>query len=511
MLARPLNRVGRTDRELVRRSSALPATPIDDGLLLLTRSANKSGLWWVVAGVLAARKGPTRRGALRGVAAIAGASALANAVAKPLLPRRRPAAEEVPKRRRLIKHPRSSSFPSGHAASAAAFATAVAMESRPTGLALVPVAAAVAYSRVHTGVHWPSDVAAGAVMGVVAARATRHWWPLPAAMPAETAQQVDAPAIHDGDDMLVVANPAAGSGDHDPAEDVRQTWPKATLIRPRSDVDIHAQLSREIAARPGRVRAVGAAGGDGTVAAVAAIAAEHQLPLALVPAGTLNHFARDVGVSSMADTAEAMAAGAAVGVDLAEVEVDGGASGTRRWFVNTASLGGYPEMVRVREQLRHRHPTLPSPAIAAARTLRHARPLRITLNGKRLAVWSLFVGNGSYPLRGLAPSGRSALDTGLLDVRYLRADVPYSRARFVLALLTNTLNASHVYRQRDVPALDVELLDEHRRLAVDGEVGPLGSRFRFRARAQALTAYSGSSRAHDARSLRRELGCPVCV
>ncbi len=492
VLVRPLHRVGRTDRELVRRSRALPASAIDDGLLLLTRSANKSGLWWAVATVLAARKGPTRRGALRGVAAIAGASALANAVAKPLLPRRRPAAEEVPKRRRLIKHPRSSSFPSGHAASAAAFATAVAMESRPAGLALVPVAAAVAYSRIHTGVHWPSDVAAGLGVGVVAARATKHWWPLPAAMPAETAHQVDAPSIDDGEGMLVVANPAAGSDEHDPAEELRRAWPKATVIYPESGMDIHAQLSREIAARGGHIRAVGAAGGDGTVAAVAAIAADRHLPLALIPAGTSNHFARDVGVSSMTDTAEAMETGAAVGVDLAEVEIDNGARGTRRWFVNTASLGGYPEMVRVREKLRQRHPTLPSLAMAAARTLRHARPLRIMLNGKRLAVWSLFVGNGSYMLRGLAPSGRSSLDTGLLDVHYLRADVPYSRARFVLALLTNTLNASHVYPQRDVPALDVGLLDEHRRLAIDGEVGPLGSRFRFRARAQALTVYSRS-------------------
>lgn len=111
------------------------------------------------------------------------------------------------------------------------------------------------------------------------------------------------------------------------------------------------------------------------------------------------------------------------------------------------------------------------------------------LNGKRLAVWLLFIGNGSHTPKGLAPSGRSALDTGRLVVRYLRADIGYSRARFVLALLTNTLNASHVYRQYDVPILDVELLDEHRRLAIDGEVGPLGSRFRFRARARALTVY----------------------
>ncbi len=84
---------------------------------------------------------------------------------KPLLPRRRPAAAELPDYQTLPDPPTSSSFPSGHAASAAAFATAVAMESPRAGLAIAPLAAAVAYSRVHVGVHWTSDVVAGAAVG----------------------------------------------------------------------------------------------------------------------------------------------------------------------------------------------------------------------------------------------------------------------------------------------------------------------------------------------------------
>ena len=93
--------------------------------------------------------------------AIAGASAMANAVLKPLLPRRRPAAAELPAYQTIDNPPTSSSFPSGHAASAAAFATAVAMESPRLGLAVAPLAASVAYSRVHVGVHWTSDVLVG--------------------------------------------------------------------------------------------------------------------------------------------------------------------------------------------------------------------------------------------------------------------------------------------------------------------------------------------------------------
>ncbi|OZM73115.1 glycerophosphatase [Amycolatopsis antarctica] len=488
-LKRPLRQVGRTDRDLVRRSAALPRTRADDVLTALSRSANKSRLWWGVAAVLAVRKGTPRRAALRGVAAIAGASAVANLAGKPLFPRRRPAAEEVPEHRRLVRRPTSSSFPSGHSASAAAFTTAVAMEFPAAGLAIAPLAAAVAYSRVHTGVHWPSDVGAGALIGIGIAGATRHWWPLQTGQPAETAHRAEAPLMHDGEDMLALVNPKSGVDGQDPTEDVRYAWPKATIVYPDPSTDIRTQLADEIRVRQGSVRALGVAGGDGTVAAVASVAAEHELPLALIPAGTLNHFARDVGVRSVEDADEATEDGKAVGIDLGEVEVSGGAGDARRWFVNTASLGGYPEMVRIRERLQQRHPKWPSAALAMARSLRHARPLPVRLNGSETSVWLIFVGNGTYSPKGFAPSSRPALDTGMLDVRYLRADLPYSRARFILAVVTNSLHASHVYRQYDLPELDVELLDGNRRVATDGEVGPLGNRFVFRSRPSALAIY----------------------
>jgi len=469
------------------RSAALPRTRADDVITSLSKSADKSKLWWGVAVLLAVKKGPTRRGALRGVAAIAGASAAANLIGKPLFPRRRPAAEEVPMHRRLVRRPTSSSFPSGHSASAAAFVTAVAMESPKTGAALAPLAVAVAYSRVHTGVHWPSDVGVGIGIGIGAGLLTRHWWPLHPDVPGRTAHTAEAPEMRDGEDMLVLINPHSGIDGKDPTEEARFAWPKATILYPDEKRDLREQLCDEIAAHDNTVRALGVAGGDGTVAAVAAVASDHDLPLALIPAGTLNHFARDIGMRSMPDADAATEAGNAVGVDLGEVEINDGDD--HRYFVNTASLGGYPEMVRIRERLQKRHPKWPSAAIALARTLRRAKPLEVTLNGKRISIWLLFVGNGTYSPKGLAPSRRPALDTGLLDVRYLRADVPYSRARFILATITNSLNASHVYQELDVPELHVRLLDGNRRVATDGEVGPLGNDFRFRSRPSALTVY----------------------
>jgi undecaprenyl-diphosphatase len=363
------------------------------------------------------------------------------------------------------------------------------MESPKAGLAIAPLAAAVAYSRVHTGVHWPSDVGIGALIGVGAAALTRHWWPLHPDVPARTAHRTEAPEMQDGDDMLAVVNPNAGVDGEDPTEDVKFAWPNATLLYPSPKVDLRTQLEGEIQARNGSVRALAVAGGDGTVAAVAAVAADHGLPLALIPAGTLNHFARDVGLRSMPEADTATETGTAVGIDLGEVEILGGEDVQRRWFVNTASVGGYPEMVRLREKLQQRHPKWPSAAIALARTLRRAKPLHVVLNGENTEIWWLFVGNGTYAPKGFTPSRRPALDTGLLDIRYLRADVPYSRLRFVLATILHTLNASHVYQELDLPSLNLELRDANRRVATDGEVGPLGNEFRFRARSSALTIY----------------------
>jgi undecaprenyl-diphosphatase len=292
-----------------------------------------------------------------------------------------------------------------------------------------------------------------------------------------------------GENMLAMVNPSSGLEGQDSTEDIHQAWPQATLLHTDPDTDIYTQLTAEIQARAGNVHALAVAGGDGTVAAVAAVAAEHHLPVALIPAGTLNHFARDVGVQSVTDTKEATEIGSAKAIDLGEVKVTNGEDTEQRWFINTASLGGYPEMVRLREKLQQRLSKWPAAAVALIRVLRRAQPMEILLNGKRASIWLLFVGNGTYAPKGFAPSRRPALNTGLLDVRYLRADLPYSRARFILAMITNTLRTSHVYRQHDMPKLEVVLLEGSKRIATDGEIGPLGDTFQFRSRQSALTIY----------------------
>jgi len=492
--------VDRSDRAVQGWVAALPPTEADQVIKRLTRSANHSLLWFVVAALLASRVGVTRRAALRGLIAILGASITANGVLKPLLPRRRPPDRGLPKNRRLRNRPTSSSFPSGHAASAAAFATAVAMESPRAGLVVAPVAAAVAYSRVHSGVHWTSDVVAGAAVGATSALLTRHWWPVRSSDEAAARPLDRVPELPDGAGLLMAVNPQSGDPAYDPTDDIRKAFPAATVVVTTSGRDLAEQLEEELAARADSaepVLALGAAGGDGTVSTVATLACRHKLPLVLVPAGTLNHFARDVGVYDLQEAVDASRAGEAVAVDLGAVRVhrqdgssDGGASdGTvTRHFLNTASLGCYPDLVRLRERWQGRWGKWPAFVAALITVLRRATPVELGLDGVRHSVWILFVGNGPYHPRGMVPAFRPRLETGLLDVRWLRADVRFSRVRAFCALAFAALAHSRVYGQREVISLDVTLTTPGL-LATDGEVVEDATRFTFETEPKPVPVY----------------------
>jgi undecaprenyl-diphosphatase len=144
---------------------------LDAAMRRLSRTADHSKLWFGAAGALATFGGAGgRRAAVQGLASLSLASAFANLVAKPLTTRRRPERQELEMlARRHVPMPRSSSFPSGHTASAFAFATGAGNAQPALSAPLRAVATLVGYSRVHTGVHYPADVLVGAFIGVTAA------------------------------------------------------------------------------------------------------------------------------------------------------------------------------------------------------------------------------------------------------------------------------------------------------------------------------------------------------
>lgn len=154
--------------------AATPTPTLDRVFRRLSRADNHSKLWLASAAVLATVGGARgRRAAIDGLASIAVTSAVVNLLLKPLGRRHRPhrATHHVPLTRQVTM-PQSASFPSGHAASASAFATGVAAVWPEAGSLLSAAAVLVAYSRVHTGVHYPVDVIAGDVVGTTLAQLT---------------------------------------------------------------------------------------------------------------------------------------------------------------------------------------------------------------------------------------------------------------------------------------------------------------------------------------------------
>lgn len=171
MPARPLFvRAGGLDRAAFARVAAARTPWLDAVLPRLSRAADHALLWHATAAVLAALGGPGgRRAAARGVGSLAVTSAIVNLGVKRLVRRPRPALRGVPRVRRLAVQPLTTSFPSGHAASAAAFCVAVGSERPRLAPLLGATAAAVAYSRIYVGVHYPADVVAGAALGAAVA------------------------------------------------------------------------------------------------------------------------------------------------------------------------------------------------------------------------------------------------------------------------------------------------------------------------------------------------------
>ena len=147
---------------------------LDVPLRQLSRFANHSKLWLSIAALLfffGGRSG--RRAALTGAAAVGVNSFVVNVPLKFLGRRERPArGTSGLLLRRHVRMPASTSFPSGHSASGFAFAQAVATVRPELGLPLHTLAAAVAYSRVHTGVHYPGDVLGGALVGIAIGEST---------------------------------------------------------------------------------------------------------------------------------------------------------------------------------------------------------------------------------------------------------------------------------------------------------------------------------------------------
>jgi undecaprenyl-diphosphatase len=172
--AEALRELGAVDRAVYQAVARTPTPALDRPFRRLSNAANYSRLWLGIAAAIALTGGKRgRRAALEGVLAVGVTSATINLGIKPLARRRRPdRADPAPHGARQVRMPESGSFPSGHAASAFAFAYAVGRHLPELAVPIRLLAAAVAYSRVHVGVHYPGDVVIGSVLGAGTAAMT---------------------------------------------------------------------------------------------------------------------------------------------------------------------------------------------------------------------------------------------------------------------------------------------------------------------------------------------------
>lgn len=152
------------DRAVYAAVHATRTPQIDHALARVSRAADRSVLWMGIAAAMAASGRRRRRAAALGMVAVGATSATVNLLVKQGPKRRRPSLEGSV-RTHGVRMPASHSWPSGHTASAFAFSTAAGAAAPELDTALRLAATVVAYSRVHTGVHYPGDVVAGAFIG----------------------------------------------------------------------------------------------------------------------------------------------------------------------------------------------------------------------------------------------------------------------------------------------------------------------------------------------------------
>lgn len=288
--------------------------------------------------------------------------------------------------------------------------------------------------------------------------------------------------------MIIILNRSAGGASEDEKLDqqIRATLGphsvQAEIWRAGSGEELRTLAARAAASDTATVVA---GGGDGTISTVAGALVGTAKRLGVLPLGTLNHFAKDLGIPLDAPTAAAtLATGRETLVDVGEVN--------GHYFLNNSSIGLYPRIVRHREQQRQRLGRGKWPAFAwALLSALHVCPmlrLRLRIDGAERQVRTpfLFIGNNSYRMDLLRIGSRERLDAGRLSVYFARGAGRWGVAGLAVRSVFGRLEQARNFEALTVEELRVETRRPSIDVSSDGEVLRLQAPLTYRIHPAAL-------------------------
>jgi diacylglycerol kinase family enzyme len=282
-------------------------------------------------------------------------------------------------------------------------------------------------------------------------------------------------------------NPAAGSGS-DPQtlaalhELFQSRGLAADILEARTVEELRSITASALREKP---RIIVAGGGDGTVSAVASLLEGTETALGVLPLGTLNHFARDLRIpAELGQAVAVLAAGCQTRVDVGQVN--------GRSFLNNASLGLYPGIVRDRERQRRSLGRGKRWALfwAVLTALRRAPFLevRLVVDGRERSYRTpfVFIGNNTYVMEGFDIGTRESLSEGQLSVYVTRRQSRLGLLGLGLRALCSRLRQAHDFEATIAQTITVRTRHARMAVASDGEVASIETPLEFRCRPLAL-------------------------
>lgn len=228
-----------------------------------------------------------------------------------------------------------------------------------------------------------------------------------------------------------------------------------------------------------------AGGGDGTMSTIAAVLAGTRIPMGILPLGTLNHFAKDLGIPpALSDAVYTAVHGEQHEIDIAEVN--------GRTFINNSSLGLYPHMVKGRNGFIERLGLGKWSAMALAflRVIDRLPLYSITVQAhgtvEKATTPLIFIGNNRYDMSLLELGNRERLDAGELSVYMARCSEHFCLLRFALRAVLGSLDQSKNFESEVVQHLEISARRKSLRVALDGEIVRMKPPLRYRIRPRDL-------------------------